>query len=218
MTLAVRPLVLAGMLFVGCRQRAPFDPAHFSNDHPDIDQCRQAASLSTIASWDGVPIRVGYAASANKPCPAPGFPFVSVNAEGKYRWIQIVELNVTTPADGHSLDAKPFPWTFVDMEERLRPLGQPFVNGSTDGSFWDNPAWAAVPPPDQADGMRRWRARTYLVDVGGKTIRAHGGITWGWSWRVGDVEPEGSKPMPLHDEWKADRILLNAAFPDWNFE
>src|SRR5262249_49892618 len=134
-----------------------------------------------------------------------------------------VEVNVATPVDARkdrrrSLNAKVFPWIFVDMEERLYALGRPFVNESMDGSFWDNPVWAALPPPDQADGIRRWRAHSYLVAVDGGAIRARGGFAWGWSWRVGELHPEALEPTPLHGAWAEDQRLLSEAFPDWRFE
>jgi hypothetical protein len=212
------------LIAVGCRQGASLDLKRFINEHPNIVQCRQAATPSTIPLWgDGI-IRVTHAARAIDACPGPGFPFVSAKVDGPYRWIQVVELNVPTPADAQddhrrSLNGKRFPWVFVDMEERLRPMGRPFVNESTDGSFWDNPVWADLPPHDQADGIRRWRARSYLVAVADKTIRARGGFTWGWSWRVGDIHPNALDLIPLDEaSWTQDKVLMDSAFPEWIFK
>jgi hypothetical protein len=213
-------IICSLLLVAGCRR---FEPGRFLNEHPDVARCKEAAALSEIATWRGGKIQVRHASRASPVCPGPGFPFVAAYAEGPARWIQIVEVNVPTPGDlqhdrRRSLNGRTFPWLFVDVDERLRAKDEPFVNGSSGGDFWDNPVWAALPPRDQADGVRRWRARSYLVLVDDRTIRAGGGFAWGWSWRVGELAPEALPLIPLGEaSWNNDKPLLIAAFPDWKF-
>jgi hypothetical protein len=176
--------------------RRDVDPSRFLNEHPDVPACRNSAKISSLPAWNGSEIRIGFIARAPRACPGPGFPFVS--AEGEGRWIQIVKLDASS---------------FVDVEEKLRSEGKPFVN-ATGGSFWDNPVFAVRPEHD-----RVWSAHTYLVSTNGGSVRAIGGFSWGWTWRAAENHPDGVAPQPLaRGAWHEDLPVLRAAYPAWQFE
>ena len=197
------------------------------NDSPDVGACRQDSNARgfTIPMWDGRPggIEVLFVARGGSPCPSRHFPFIEATAARGTRWIQIVEVNVGVPEglrgqQSWQLNKSNFPWVFLDMVEGLRSSGQPFVNASTDGKFWDNPAWPEPPDTSQAGGTRQWRARSYAIEVEGHHVRAVAGFTWGWSWTVGARSPEPIIPsVAERSSWASDVALLRTSMPTWIF-
>lgn len=200
----------------------------FLNPKPNILQCRASAGFETLQfdAWDsgGPSLKVRFLPKATTPCPGRRFPFVDVVASSPLRWIQVVEVNVPIPGGERlkpswQLIPENEPWIFADMIPELRDGGEPFLNGSTDGIFWDNPTWPEPPKEGQADGARKWRSRSYAVTVQDRKIRGVAGFMWGWTWTVGADGPVAVAPSRIDREtWKVDAARLSLAFPSWSFE
>lgn len=213
-------------LLPACSPKGDQEP--FLNPKPNIVQCRAAPGFqtSTFDGWEpGAPsLKVKFLARATTPCPGRRFPFVDVVASVPLRWVQVVEVNVPLPGGERlkpswQLIPQDEPWIFADMVPELREGGEPFLNASKDGMFWDNPTWPDPPKEGQAGGARRWRSRSYAVMVEDRKVRGVAGFTWGWTWAVGASDPEGVAPVALdRDAWKVDAARLALAFPAWTFE
>jgi len=161
---------------------------------------------------------------ATSPCPGRRFPFVDVASAPPVRWIQVVEANVPIPADFRGkptwqLAPLDEPWVFLDLVEKLRDSGEPFINAGQDGRFWDNPTWPNPPDAGQKDGIRKWQTHSYAVVVTDRVVRAVGGFSWGWSWAVGAKGPEPIAPEPVaRSAWLTDAARLATALPKWTFQ
>ncbi len=214
------------VVLVSCKSDTSADPP-IVNSNPDVAACREDSSAlnATIPMWDGSSrdIEVRFVPRGGSPCPSRHFPFIEATIPPGMRWIQIVEANVAVPEglrgqQTWQLTESTFPWIFLDMVESLRPKAQPFINGSTDGRFWDNPAWPEAPDASQPGGTRRWLARSYAVEVEGQSVRAVGGVSWGWSWTVGARLPEPIIPSVIQrSSWATDAARLRARVPTWTF-
>lgn len=214
------------LLLPACPPKSEGEP--FLNPKPNLVQCRASEGFDTkhYDGWDaGAPsLKVRFLARATTPCPGRRFPFVDVVASTPLRWVQIVEVNVPIPGGvrlkpSWQLIPEDEPWIFADMIPELRDGGEPFLNASTDGMFWDNPTWPEPPKEGQAGGARKWRSRSYAVLADGRKVRAVAGFTWGWTWKVGSPDPEAVEPSALdRDAWKLDASRLALAFPGWTFE
>ncbi len=190
------------------------------NEHPDVPACRAAAtSTASVPLWTGGAIAVRFANEAAPTCPAPGRIFVDAAAGKGLRFIQVVDVDVPAPdkdAPGAPLTLvrAPHRWVFLDVAPEVRKDNAPFVNGSDDGTFWDNPAWLDAAKEDQ-----RWAARSYAVVAHGTEVDAVGGFTWGFTRHAGETAATAVAPAPLDAAaWRADRALLEKAFSSWSFE
>ncbi|MBK8251730.1 MAG: hypothetical protein IPK82_03570 [Polyangiaceae bacterium] len=209
----------------GCSDREPI-----LNRKPDIEFCRAQPTAKTLTfdGWEpnAPKLEVRFQPSAPTPCPARRFPFIDVAASSPVRFIQVVTVNVPIPMGQDKKPARSWqlspadePWIFADMTPERRDTGEPFLNAGTDGKFWDNPAWPEPPKSDQKDGVRKWQSRSYAVIADGKNVRAVGGFSWGWSWKVGAADPEAITPERLQKkDWDEDALRLKTAFDGWKFE
>lgn len=225
---ALALLALTLPLVPACKPKEDPGSEPFLNPKPNIVQCRASQGFETLQfdAWDagGPSLKVRFLPRATTPCPGRRFPFVDAVASTPLRWIQVVEVNVPIPGGQRAkpswqLIPEDEPWIFADMVPELRDGGEPFLNGSKDGMFWDNPAWPEPPKEGQRDGARKWRSRSYAVIAEDKKIRAVGGFTWGWAWTVGAAGPEPVAPVALdRAAWKTDAARLAMAFPEWSFQ
>ena len=221
-------VLLSLALLPACKPKPAPGEEPFLNPKPNIVQCRADPGFQALQleGWDaGAPsIKVRFLPRATTQCPGRRFPFVDVVASSPVRWVQVVEVNVPLPGGQRlrpswQLIPDDQPWIFADIVPELRDGGEPFLNASTDGMFWDNPTWPEPPGPDQADGARKWRSRSYAVTVDGHTVRAVGGFRWGWTWTVGAKDPEAVTPAPIERAaWTTDAARLALAFPGWTFQ
>lgn len=221
-------LVLSLQLLSACSPKGDPGSEPFLNEHPKIVQCRADPGFQTFHfdGWEpGAPaLKVRFLPHATTPCPARRFPFVDVVASGPLRWIQVVEVNVPIPGGtpqkpSWQLIPQSEPWIFADMIPELRDGGEPFLNASKDGMFWDNPAWPEPPKEGQEGGARKWRSRSYAVTVEDRKIRAVAGFAWGWTWTVGAAGPEPITPAAIERAaWTTDAARLTMAFPEWSFQ
>lgn len=223
--LGLAALVPAACVLAACSPRS--EP--ILNPKPDIELCRADPGFQTfqINGWDGNAqhITVRFLPRATTPCPGRQFPFVDVTTAPVARWVQIVEANVPIPPDMRGkpswqlVPGQDEPWIFLDMMEKQRGSGEPFLNASTEGTFWDNPAWPNPPDATQKDGLRKWQTHSYAVVVTDHLVRAVGGFSWGWTWAVGAKGPEPVAPEPIpRSAWLTDSARLTTAAPGWTFQ
>ncbi len=219
---------LATLVLVGCNREEPI-----LNRKPDVESCRREPGMLSLSidSWEkgALDVRLHFLPSGTTPCPARKFPFLDVSAKsnqnpgGELRFIQIIEVNEPIPGGKRhtpswQIIAEDEPWMFVDMVEELRDGGEPFLNGSRDGTFWDNPAWPDPPKEGQKGGARTWQSRTYAVSSQGRAVKAIAGFTWGWKWTVGAKGPEAVAPVQLaRSIWEEDARRLSSVYAGWSF-
>lgn len=222
-------LVLAlPLLLSACSKKGDPGDEPFLNPKPNLVQCRADPGFQTFQfeGWDaGAPsLKVRFLPHATTKCPGRRFPFVDVVASTPLRWVQVVEVNTPIPGGTRAkpswqLIPEDEPWIFADIVPELRDGGEPFLNASKDGIFWDNPTWPDPPKEGQKDGARKWRSRSYAVTVEERKIRAVAGFGWGWTWTVGAAGPEPVAPAAIdRAAWKIDAARLAMAFPEWSFE